>query len=69
MTITELLIGILWVIIGFWVAYKRKWYIKQKNDPDLPQELAIFLAVVLAPLFLIGAFVREMLIDDWNNNK
>jgi prolipoprotein diacylglyceryltransferase len=69
MTITELLIGILWVIVGFWVAYKRKWYIKQKNDPDWPQELVIFLAVVLAPLFLIGAFVREMLIDDWNNNK
>ena len=67
MTTTELLIGILWVIVGVWISFKRKWYFKQKNDPDLPQELAIILAVVLAPLFLIGAFVREMLIDDWNN--
>lgn len=68
MTLNEILIAALWVILGFWISYKRKWYVKQKNDPDIPQELAITLAVVLAPLFLIGAFVKEMLIDDWNNN-
>jgi hypothetical protein len=68
MTLNEILIAALWVILGFWISYKRKWYVKQKNDPDIPQELAITLAVVLAPLFLIGAFVKEMLIDDWNND-
>lgn len=69
MNLETILIAILWIIVGVWVAYKRKWYTKLKNDPDLPQELAIFLVVVLAPLFLIGAFVKEMLLDDWNNNK
>jgi hypothetical protein len=69
MTTTELLIGILWVILGFWISYKRNWYeIFKGDDDDWTQFIVICIVVAAAPLCLIIAFVREMLLDNWNNN-
>jgi len=69
MSMNSLLIAILWVIVGFWIAYKRNWYTKWFDGVDSPPaSLAILVCVVFAPVSLIIAFVREMLIDKWNND-
>lgn len=68
MATNEILIAALWIIVGFWICYKRKWYENFKGDEEAPQIFVILLVVVAAPLCLVIAFVREMLIDDWNNN-
>lgn len=68
MTTNGLLIAILWVILGFWISYKRKWYSNFSGDDEFPQFIVIAIVVAAAPLCLVIAFVREMLIDDWNND-
>ena len=68
MTTNELLIGILWIIVGFWICYKRKWYPEFSDNEEYPQFIVIAIVVAAAPVCLVIAFVKEMLIDDWNNN-
>lgn len=57
-----ILIGIIWVITGFWISYKRDWY---RNNSDV--EDAILFNVIFAPLALIIAFAREFFIKSWKN--
>ena len=68
MSLNEILIAALWIIVGFWICYKRKWYKKFDGDDDFPQIFVIALVVFASPLCLVIAFVREMLIDNWNND-
>jgi hypothetical protein len=63
-----ILITILWVIVGFWVAYKRDWYSSYSGHDEPPASVIILLCVIFAPLSLIIAFFREMVIGKWKNN-
>jgi ABC-type anion transport system duplicated permease subunit len=56
---------IIWVFIGVWIAWKREWYKVLAED----QVGAIILAVVLMPLILLLALIREFIFRDWDNNK
>ena len=63
-----ILITILWVILGFWIAYKRDWYSSYSGSEDPPASVIILICVVFAPASLIIAFFREMVIGKWKNN-
>ncbi len=67
MTLEIFLIVVLWVIVGFWISYKRKWYKNFSANEDFPPFIVIMIVIGFAPLCLLIAFVREMLLDDWNN--
>jgi TRAP-type C4-dicarboxylate transport system permease small subunit len=68
MTLNEILIAILWVIVGCWISYKRNWYADFANDEEWPQGVVIGIVIMSAPLCLIIAFFKEMVFDSWNNN-
>jgi ABC-type glycerol-3-phosphate transport system permease component len=60
-----ILIIILWVIVGFWIAYKRNWYEYAGRDD---QNFIIWMTVIFAPISLIIAFFSVMIIGKWQNN-
>lgn len=64
MTLNEILIAILWVIVGFWIAYKRNWYKYAGDD----QRFIIWATVIFAPISLIIAFFSVMVIGKWQND-
>jgi hypothetical protein len=43
-------------------------FMRKTRLDEFPQFIVIGVVVAAAPLCLIIAFIREMLIDDWNNN-
>lgn len=59
-----ILIAILWVIVGFWIAYKRNWYEYAGDD----QKFIIWVTVIFAPISLIIAFFSVMIIGKWQND-
>lgn len=65
-TLEVILIIILWVNLGFFLAYKRNWYPEKSND-DMPSSVRITFSVVLAPLNFLVIFVQVFLINKWNN--
>ena len=60
---------ILWVIIGLWVSFKRNWYEKYDGGVEAPPGfIFITMSVLLGPIALLIAFVREMVFKKWDNN-
>lgn len=68
-TLVIILIVIIWVFVGAFINHKRDWYRKYKNhvDSDL-RENKIAFSFMFAPIALIIAIVKEMILDDWNND-
>lgn len=59
-TLEIILISILWGITGIFII--SKWGKANQHLLEWPQKVWIFLFV---PLFLIGAIIRQVLIEDW----
>ncbi len=57
----EFLIAFIWIIIGCFICYKRKWNIN--DDPYF----SCTMMIILAPLFLIITFFKVYIIDEWKN--
>jgi len=67
--ITELLIAILWLIIGVWICWKSDWYDDYSDDDIsgvLPQIICI-LAIICMPLNLIITIIRHYICTKWKN--
>lgn len=62
--ITVVLAVWLYVIIGVWVCYKRKWYSYLTSDERGP---AIIFGIALMPFNFLIAFAKEFLWRDWDN--
>jgi hypothetical protein len=58
-----ILIAILWVIIGFWINYKRNWYAQE----DVPS-LSCWTSVCFAPINLIIVLFKVFVIKPWNKD-
>ena len=58
------LIIFIWVIVGLFICYKRKWYVDEKNIG-----FECFFATVLAPFNLVITFIKVYLIQEWENKN
>jgi hypothetical protein len=57
----------LWLIVGFWICYKRDWY-RDPSDSQADEDQNAFkctINVIFAPLSLIIAFIVVFIYDDW----
>jgi len=63
------LIGFVWILVGTWVCFKRKWY--QQHDMSANEEIGAILqcvfGVVLAPINLLITLIRVFVIDSWKH--
>lgn len=57
---------IIWVFVGSFICFKRDWY-KPWNTYDTSSSLYCTFTIVFAPIALLIAIFREMILDDWNN--
>ena len=64
-TLEVILIIILWIILGFFLAYKREWY-KNSNDDD-DAKFRTWCCVIFAPLNFLIIFTQVFLINKWDN--
>lgn len=60
---------IIWVIVGCFISYKRKWYPEQELIIEDRRVFFILANIVFAPLCLAIALFKEFILDDWNNPK
>ncbi len=71
MTALEIVfLGIIWLFVGLFICYKRNWYkdTSEIND-EIPIQIICLVNIILTPLSLFIAFIREMIIDEWNNTN
>ncbi len=61
----EILIGILWVIVGIWIAFKRDWY---KEAPNGDESFCCWVSVIFAPINLIIVLFKVFVIKPWNKD-
>jgi hypothetical protein len=55
---------IIWVALGFFICYKRNWYVEEGTD-DLPPGLICGIAIVAMPLNLAIVFTKIFFINKW----
>jgi RsiW-degrading membrane proteinase PrsW (M82 family) len=58
----------IWIVIGLFICYKRKWYIEDGTD-DMPKELICLIAVVGMPINFAIVFFKMFIINKWNDEK
>jgi hypothetical protein len=56
----------IWIFVGCFICVKRNWY---KNVVIDARELFCIICIVFAPISLIIAIFRELIIDEWNNKQ
>lgn len=64
-TLEIILIVLLWLIVGLFLASKRDWYAEIGEN----SEWFCFFAVLFAPLNLIITFIRVFCVEKWDNSK
>lgn len=58
--------GLVWIVVGIWVAWKRGWYkYLDRNNDEGEAEIAVLCSIVFAPLNLFIAFWREFITRKW----
>lgn len=60
------LISLLWLIVGLFIAFKRDWY-DHGSAPD--SFWCCFFAVIFTPLNLIITFIRIFCVAKWDNTN
>jgi hypothetical protein len=58
------LIGIIWIILGCWIGYKREWYGYAMSDE---QSMRVIGGIIFAPINLIVVIFRIMIMEKWDN--
>lgn len=61
------LIMFIWVIVGLFICYKRKWYVEDNDSTE--QMFECLFATVLAPFNLVLTFIKYYLIQEWENKN
>lgn len=61
--LTDILIVILWIILGNFISYKRKWY----STYEVP-EMFIIINMMFSPIALLIALFNEFIWKDWSNS-
>lgn len=64
-TLEIVLIILLWLIVGLFVAFKRGWYKAAGDDAGW----GVFFSIVFAPLNLIITFIRVYCVAKWDNTN
>lgn len=69
MSILEILqLLFIWVTIGCFICYKRKWYVEKDKGMDTPPAFFyIMCTIICMPIALVVALFREFILDEWNN--
>lgn len=52
----------IWVIIGIWMCWKRKWY----HDVEFSEACCV-VAVIFMPINFVVIFLKEFCINPWEN--
>lgn len=55
-----ILFFVCWLILGVFLAYKQ-----DQADSTTPDPILVIGCIVLAPLWLFGAIIRQVFIEDW----
>lgn len=55
---------IIWVALGFFICYKRDWYVEDATE-DLPAGLICALAIVGMPLNFLIVFTKIFFVNKW----
>jgi len=55
---------IIWVALGFFICYKRDWYVEDGTD-DLPAGLICAFAIVGMPLNFLIVFTKIFFVNKW----
>jgi predicted permease len=66
-TLEIILIIFLWIIVGFFICSKRKWYQSQAIETKDPQSFIIIVAVIFAPINLLITFIKIYIVNEWIN--
>ena len=67
--LVRVLIGIIWVIIGFWISFKRDWYKPNNYTSNGVNDWQIFVTamnVIFMPVALLIAILRIFIISKWD---
>jgi hypothetical protein len=70
MEITIIIMTIfIWIVVGLWINHKREWY-RGYNFEGFEDERRFHcvMNVIFSPISLIIAFLKEFLINPWNND-
>ena len=59
---------IIWIFVGSFICYKRNWY-KDYADYENPSSFYCAFTILFAPVALLIAIFREMVLDSWNNDN
>lgn len=60
-TLEIIFIIIFWVILGFFICYKRNWYEHEGAD----QHSACLFSVIFSPINFLITFVKRYFIESW----
>jgi hypothetical protein len=61
-TLETIFIILFWIILGFWLCYKRNWY----KDWGFPDNEAICVATILfSPVALVLQFIKFFIVKEW----
>lgn len=63
---TIILVGILWIIIGLWICWKRDWYRKEDESGALAAIAVVFMPITLV-IYLFKLAVIAI-IEEYNND-
>jgi hypothetical protein len=58
---------LLWVIVGFWISYKRNWY-KDFGYEEDGQGFCIGLNIIFAPIVLVITLCSRLFYEPWEQN-
>lgn len=58
-----ILLGILWIIVGCWICYKRNWYQYYSSLDD--QVVNCSFGILFAPANLVIVFFKIFILNGW----
>lgn len=64
-----ILIGIIWVITGVFISFKRNWYTHISYNTKSDRNFLCTMNIIFAPIALVIAMYKEFLFDKWNNEE
>lgn len=60
-TLEIIFILIFWIILGFFICYKRNWYVDEGEE----QNITCVFGIIFAPINFIVTFIKRYFIESW----
>ena len=57
-----ILIAILWILLGFWIAWKRQWYDEYDDDSRF---FIVMISIILMPINFLIVFIKVFICTKW----